>query len=168
MLVDSVRITVRAGDGGNGCVSFRREKYVPRGGPDGGDGGRGGNVVLIADEGLNTLLHLHHRRLVKAGRGQHGRGSNKTGAGGEDVREDLPAVQSVPVRPIEIPYQVRELHRPVRPVARAGKVDPDVHGAPGFGVPRANLLLFVATDGGLCHQPHGVEVDGVQDEVVSN
>ncbi len=90
MLVDSVRITVRAGDGGNGCVSFRREKYVPRGGPDGGDGGRGGDVILVVDEGLNTLLHLHHRRLVRAGRGQHGRGSNKTGAGGEDVRLQVP------------------------------------------------------------------------------
>ncbi len=90
MLVDSVRITVRAGDGGNGCVSFRREKYVPRGGPDGGDGGRGGNVVLVVDKGLNTLLHLHNRRLVRAERGQHGRGSNKTGAGGEDVRLQVP------------------------------------------------------------------------------
>jgi GTP-binding protein len=90
MLVDSVRITVRAGDGGNGCVSFRREKYVPRGGPDGGDGGRGGNVILIVDEGLNTLLHLHNRRQVRAGRGLHGRGSNKTGASGEDVRIQVP------------------------------------------------------------------------------
>ena len=90
MLVDSVRITVRAGNGGNGCISFRREKYVPRGGPDGGDGGRGGNVILVVDEGLNTLLHLHNRRQVRAERGRHGRGSNKTGAGGEDIRLQVP------------------------------------------------------------------------------
>jgi len=90
MLVDSVRITVLAGDGGNGCVSFRREKYVPRGGPNGGDGGRGGNVILVAGEGLNTLLHLHNRRQVRAERGQNGRGSNKTGAGGEDIRLQVP------------------------------------------------------------------------------
>jgi GTP-binding protein len=90
MLVDSVHITVQAGDGGNGCISFRREKYVPRGGPNGGDGGRGGNVILVVEEGLNTLLHLHNRRQVRAERGQHGRGSNKTGAGGEDVHLSVP------------------------------------------------------------------------------
>jgi len=90
MLVDSVRITVFAGNGGNGCVSFRREKFVPRGGPNGGDGGRGGNVILVVGEGLNTLLHLHNRRQVRAERGQNGRGSNKTGAGGEDIRLQVP------------------------------------------------------------------------------
>ena len=85
MLIDSARIKMRAGAGGNGCVSFRREKFVPKGGPNGGDGGRGGNIVLEVEEGINTLLHLHHRRLIKADNGNNGRGSNKTGAGSPDV-----------------------------------------------------------------------------------
>jgi GTPase len=91
MLIDSAEITVRAGSGGNGCVSFRREKYVPRGGPNGGDGGRGGDVVLRVDRGFNTLLHIHHRRLIRAARGRHGEGSNRTGASG--------ATEVIPVPP---------------------------------------------------------------------
>lgn len=90
MFVDSASLTVRAGDGGNGCVSFRREKFVPRGGPDGGDGGRGGDVVLVVDQGYNTLLHIHHRRIVAASRGRHGEGSNRTGASGADVVLPVP------------------------------------------------------------------------------
>lgn len=85
MLVDQVRLTVHAGAGGNGCVSFRREKFVPKGGPNGGDGGRGGDVVLKVERNLNTLLHIHNRRIVRAGRGMHGMGSNKTGARGDDA-----------------------------------------------------------------------------------
>jgi GTP-binding protein len=85
MLIDSARITVRAGRGGNGCVSFRREKHVPRGGPDGGNGGRGGSVILRVDPGYNTLLHLHHRRIIRAPSGRHGQGSDRTGASGHDV-----------------------------------------------------------------------------------
>ena len=90
MLIDSALVRVRAGAGGNGCVSFRREKYVPRGGPDGGDGGRGGDVVVVVDPGLNTLLHLHHRRHVRAERGRHGRGANKTGGGGSRAELTVP------------------------------------------------------------------------------
>ncbi len=90
MLIDSARITVSAGRGGNGCVSFRREKYVPRGGPDGGDGGRGGDVILRADPRYNTLLHVHHRHHIRAQRGRHGEGSNRTGRSGESVVVPVP------------------------------------------------------------------------------
>jgi GTP-binding protein len=90
MFIDSARLTVRAGDGGNGCVSFRREKYVARGGPDGGDGGRGGHVILRVESSYNTLLHIHHRRIVRAERGRHGLGSNKTGARGSDAVLPVP------------------------------------------------------------------------------
>jgi GTP-binding protein len=85
MLVDQARLTVEAGSGGNGCVAFRREKFVPKGGPNGGDGGRGGDVVLRVQSNLNTLLHIHQQRLIRADRGNHGLGSNKTGAGGDDA-----------------------------------------------------------------------------------
>jgi GTP-binding protein len=72
--VDEASIKVEAGDGGNGCLSFRREKFVPRGGPDGGDGGDGGSVYLVVDEGLNTLIDFRHKRLFRAGQGQKGMG----------------------------------------------------------------------------------------------
>jgi GTP-binding protein len=89
--VDAALIYVKAGDGGNGCVSFRREKFVPRGGPDGGNGGRGGDVILVADKNLTTLLDFHYRATFKAARGQHGQGSNKFGKGAEDLSIKLPA-----------------------------------------------------------------------------
>jgi GTP-binding protein len=83
--IDYVKIHVRAGDGGRGCVSFRREKYVPRGGPDGGDGGRGGHVVLRADGGLNTLLDLRYHRSYRAEKGRNGMGKKMSGRDGEDL-----------------------------------------------------------------------------------
>lgn len=83
--VDEVSIHVHAGDGGNGSASFRREKFVPFGGPDGGDGGHGGSVCLEADEGLNTLADFRHERRFRAQRGENGMGRQKTGKSGEDV-----------------------------------------------------------------------------------
>ena len=85
MFVDEVEIQVRGGDGGRGCISFRREKYVPRGGPDGGDGGDGGSVILEADEGLTTLLDFRYRRHYAAPRGGHGEGSDRHGRNGADL-----------------------------------------------------------------------------------
>src|SRR5213594_2401649 len=83
--VDEVRVRVAAGDGGRGCVSFRREKYVPRGGPNGGDGGDGGDVVLAVDPGLATLVDLSYPQHLRAGRGEHGRGKDQHGACGAEL-----------------------------------------------------------------------------------
>src|ERR687888_2120736 len=90
MFVDRVTLFVRGGDGGNGCCAFRREKYVPRGGPSGGDGGRGGNVYLESSEHVNTLLKFRYKREFVAGRGRHGEGSNRHGQDGEDLVVDVP------------------------------------------------------------------------------
>src|SRR6202008_603482 len=84
------RIHVQAGRGGDGGLSFRREKHVPRGGPDGGDGGPGGDVVLVADPDLRDLSALQRRRWLKATRGGHGRGAGKHGASGDDVEVRVP------------------------------------------------------------------------------
>lgn len=88
--IDEVKILAIGGAGGNGCMAFRREKYVPRGGPSGGDGGRGGHVILLADRGLTTLLDLKYRPRLVAGRGEHGRGSDQYGAGGDDLVVRVP------------------------------------------------------------------------------
>lgn len=83
--IDEVKIRVRAGQGGNGCMSFRREKYVPRGGPDGGDGGRGADVYFEATERKHTLLDFRYRHIFKAPSGKHGQGKNRHGKSGEDL-----------------------------------------------------------------------------------
>ena len=90
MFVDNVGIKIAAGDGGNGCLSFRREKFVPRGGPDGGDGGHGGSVYFRASEHLNTLVNFKFHPLHRAERGAHGEGSNRTGRSGNDLYIDVP------------------------------------------------------------------------------
>ena len=90
MFVDQVDIQIAAGDGGNGCVSFRREKFVPRGGPDGGDGGRGGSVYLRATSHHNTLVNYKFHPLLHADRGAHGEGSNRSGRAGRDLVLEVP------------------------------------------------------------------------------
>jgi GTPase len=88
--VDSATISIQAGDGGRGCVSFRREKFVPKGGPDGGDGGRGGHIYLRANKQLATLLDFRYRKQYLATRGAHGQGSRKTGKDGGDIVIEIP------------------------------------------------------------------------------
>jgi GTP-binding protein len=90
MFIDYATIRVKAGDGGKGCIAFRREKFVPRGGPSGGDGGTGGSVWIVATRGLNTLYHLQFKREWQAGRGEHGMGSNCSGVHGNDITIELP------------------------------------------------------------------------------
>ena len=88
--IDEATITIRSGDGGRGCVSFRREKFVPRGGPDGGNGGNGGSVFFVVDPALSTLLDFRYRDIHKAKRGLHGKGKNMTGRSGQDLLLAVP------------------------------------------------------------------------------
>ncbi|MBC8525326.1 MAG: GTPase ObgE [Candidatus Cloacimonetes bacterium] len=90
MFIDYARIKVKGGKGGNGCLSFRHEKYVPYGGPDGGDGGKGGNVIVIGDKNLTTLLNFKYRKHFQGEKGQHGQGSNKSGHNGKDTIIKVP------------------------------------------------------------------------------
>ena len=95
MFIDEAKILVKAGDGGNGCVAFRREKFVPRGGPSGGDGGRGGDVVMQSSQRHNTLIHFRYNPEHKAERGRHGEGSNCTGRDGESITLQVPVGTSL-------------------------------------------------------------------------
>lgn len=90
MFVDYAEIEVWGGKGGSGCVSFRREKYLPKGGPNGGDGGKGGDLILKVDADLSTLLDFHYKRIYKAGNGKHGEGKDRTGEGGKDLVVKVP------------------------------------------------------------------------------
>jgi len=90
VFLDEALLHVRGGRGGNGCIAFRREKFVPRGGPSGGDGGHGGSVVVIGDDSLNTLFHLRFKSIYAAERGRHGEGSQRSGRSGEDLEIRVP------------------------------------------------------------------------------
>jgi len=90
MLIDQAKVYVKGGDGGNGCLSFRREKFIPKGGPDGGDGGDGGSVICVAEAGLATLIDFKYRQHLRAGRGAHGEGAKRYGRRGDDLVVPVP------------------------------------------------------------------------------
>jgi GTP-binding protein len=113
MFLDQTKIFVQAGGGGNGCVSFRREKFVPRGGPNGGDGGSGGSVWLESTRSLNTLNQFHYKQHFKAGRGEHGQGSGRHGSDGEDL------LITVPVGTVA--FEAEELGHPIADFSEPGK-----------------------------------------------
>jgi len=121
MFVDEVDIVAIAGNGGNGCVAFRREKFLPKGGPSGGDGGDGGSVVLVADDSFNTLQHLAGHHHWRARRGGHGEGSDRHGRNGEDVRVRVPP--GTIVRDAETGATLKDLATPGQEivVARGGR-----------------------------------------------
>ena len=123
--LDEVKIYVRSGDGGNGCVSFRREKFIPRGGPDGGDGGRGGHVIARVDPELNTLIDYRYRQHFRAARGQHGMGKDRTGAGAADIELALPLGTQIFAEDGNTP--IADLTRPEQTIVLARG------GAGGFG-----------------------------------
>ncbi|MGH7770367.1 MAG: GTPase ObgE [Candidatus Binatia bacterium] len=119
--IDDARIEVEAGHGGRGCMSFRREKFVPRGGPDGGDGGEGGDVVAVADPQLTTLLDLRYQRLYRAGRGVHGKGKDQHGKRGEE--KIIPVPVGTTIRDAESGELLADLNEPGRRavIAKGGK-----------------------------------------------
>ena len=121
MFFDKARIHVKAGDGGNGVVAFRREKYVPRGGPAGGNGGRGGHVYFVVDPGLNTLSSFHNQVHFRAERGGHGEGANRTGAFGDDLV--IPVPPGTIVRNADTGEVIADLARPGQKelIARGGR-----------------------------------------------
>lgn len=145
MFLDHAKIYVKAGNGGNGVVSFRREKFVPRGGPNGGNGGRGGHVYLVTDPSLNTLYTFHNQVHFRAERGTHGSGADKFGANGEDLRVAVPL--GTIVRDAESSEIIADLTTPGQEViiARGGRGG---RGNAAFKTPR-NTAPHLAENGEL-------------------
>ena len=121
MFIDQAEIFVKAGDGGHGCVSFRREKYIPKGGPDGGDGGNGGGIYFIARNGIDTLLDFAGKHHWKAPRGKDGAGKNMTGKSGDDLYITVPA--GTIIYDLEKEVVLKDLDEPDKPIciARGGR-----------------------------------------------
>lgn len=138
MFVDEVDIRVSAGDGGRGCVSFRREKFVPRGGPDGGDGGHGGSVFLVASPHLNTLVNFRFHPEFHARRGAHGQGSNRHGSNGADLELEVPVGTVV--------YRLDESGTPGEQVADLAEEGQRVLAAQGGRGGRGNAQFATSTN----------------------
>lgn len=134
MFIDEVTVELIAGDGGNGCMAFRREKYIEMGGPYGGNGGRGSNIIFKVDEGLNTLLDLRYRRVIKGKKGENGLGKGKNGAGADDV------IVKVPIGTIIIDYETNLV------IADLTKKDEEVIVAYGGRGGRGNIALATRTN----------------------
>lgn len=119
--IDQANIRIKAGDGGKGCVSFRRERSIPKGGPDGGDGGNGGDVIFRVKSGLDTLYHFRHRRIFKAGNGEAGRGKNQHGKAGPDLIIEVP--QGTVIKEFNADIMLADLTKPGEEwlAARGGK-----------------------------------------------
>ncbi len=168
MFIDRAVISVKGGDGGRGCVSFRREKFVPKGGPDGGDGGDGGDVILVADENLSTLLDFQYRRHYRAQRGSHGEGSHRHGRRGGSLVVPVPV--GTIVKDAETAAVLADLvhHGQRAVVARGGKggrgnarFATSTHRAPRQAEPgrpgeerRVELELRLIADAGLVGFPN--------------
>ena len=126
MFIDFARIHVRGGHGGNGCMSFRREKFIPKGGPDGGNGGRGGDVIAIASSEVNTLLYFRYSKQFFASKGQHGMGQNKTGHDGQNIVINVPVGTEI--------YEIDEHNNRIAKIADLSENNEDVvlaHGGKG-------------------------------------
>lgn len=138
MFIDYARIHVRGGNGGNGCLSFRREKYIPKGGPDGGDGGKGGDVIAVASSDLNTLLKFRYNKRFFAHKGQHGMGGNKTGHNGESIILEVP-------RGTEI-YEIDSQNNRIAKIADLSEENEDVVLAHGGKGGRGNATFKTSTN----------------------
>lgn len=134
MFIDEVTVELMAGDGGNGCMAFRREKYIEMGGPYGGNGGRGSNIIFKVDEGLNTLLDLRYRRVIKGKKGENGLGKGKNGAGASDV------IVKVPIGTVITDYETNLI------IADLTKSDEEVIVAYGGRGGRGNIALATRTN----------------------
>ncbi len=138
MFIDYARIHVRGGHGGNGCLSFRREKFIPKGGPDGGNGGKGGDIIAVASSELNTLLNYRYKKQFFAGKGQHGMGANKTGHDGENIILKVPLGTEV--------YEIDNKNNRIAKIADLAEENEDVILAKGGKGGRGNATFKSSTN----------------------